>query len=105
MADFLLLYGGGGMPEGEQAQAKVMEAWGSWFQSLGDSVKDPGNPFGQQAKTIGASGDVSDGAKHSASGYSIIKASSLDDAVGKAKGCPVLSGGANISVFEIHPAM
>ena len=38
-------------------------------------------------------------------GYSIIKASSLDDATEKAKGCPVLGGGAKVMVFETFPAM
>ena len=34
MAKYLLVYHGGGMPEGEEAQAKVMAAWGTWFQNL-----------------------------------------------------------------------
>jgi hypothetical protein len=35
-----------------------------------------------------------------ASGYSIIKAGSLDAAAALAKSCPVLKGGAKISVVE-----
>jgi hypothetical protein len=38
-------------------------------------------------------------------GYSIIKAASLDAAVAASKGCPVLAGGASIVVSEIVPAM
>jgi len=44
-------------------------------------------------------------AKPSASGYSIIKASSLADATEKAKGCPVLAGGAKVMVYETFEAM
>jgi hypothetical protein len=40
----------------------------------------------------------------SASGYSII-ADSLDTAVDMAKGCPVLQGGATISVYETFAVM
>ncbi|HKF37192.1 MAG TPA: hypothetical protein VKB35_09850 [Ktedonobacteraceae bacterium] len=40
-----------------------------------------------------------------ASGYSIIKADSLDEAVTKAKGCPVLQGGAKIVVLETFNVM
>ncbi len=40
-----------------------------------------------------------------ASGYSIIKADSLDEAVAKAKGCPVLQGGAKIVVLETFNVM
>ena len=39
------------------------------------------------------------------SGYSILKADSLDKAVDMAKGCPVLESGGKITVCEIHPAM
>jgi hypothetical protein len=39
------------------------------------------------------------------SGYSIIKADSLDTAVQAAKGCPVLAGGATVVVSETFPAM
>ena len=38
-------------------------------------------------------------------GYSIIKADSLDAAVTASKGCPVLAGGASVVVSEIFPAM
>jgi hypothetical protein len=40
-----------------------------------------------------------------ASGYSVIKADSLDEAVTKAKGCPVLQGGAKIIVLETFNVM
>ena len=39
------------------------------------------------------------------SGYSIIKADSLDAAVAIAKGCPVLHAGATIQVAETFAAM
>ena len=45
MAKYLLVYHGGGMPEGEEAQAKVMAAWGTWFQNLGPALADGGNPI------------------------------------------------------------
>jgi hypothetical protein len=41
----------------------------------------------------------------SASGYSILTAGSLDEAVDKAKGCPVLKGGASITVYETFAVM
>ena len=104
MANFLLLYSGGGMPEGEAAQKQVMDAWGQWFGKLGDAVVDGGNPTTPQSKTISSDGSVSD-APAQVSGYSIIKASSFDDAVEKAKGCPVLEGGAKVMVYETFAAM
>src|SRR5579859_4575401 len=99
MANYLLLYSGGSMPETQAEQAAVMQAWGAWFGKLGSDLVDGGNPFTPVAKTIASDGTVSEGPA-TASGYTIIKADSLDAAAEMAKGCPVLQGGAKISVFE-----
>jgi hypothetical protein len=102
---YLLLYSGGQMPETEAEQKKVGEAWTSWFGKHGEAITDGGNPFTPMAKTIGADGKVSDGAFAMASGYTLIKADSLDKAVEIAKGCPVLTGGAKVAVYETFDAM
>jgi len=105
MANFVLLYSGGSMPETEAEQAAVMQAWGAWFGQLGSALVDGGNPFTPQAKHIASSGKVSDGPVGTlATGYSIIKADSLAEAVEKAKGCPILGGG-EITVYETFQAM
>src|SRR5215469_14740612 len=106
MANYLLLYTGGRMPETEAEQAAVMKAWTNWFGELGSALVDGGNPTTGQAKTIASNGTVSTGSELGmASGYSIIKADSLDEAVAKAKGCPVLQGGAKIVVLETFNVM
>jgi hypothetical protein len=106
VTDYLLLYSGGSMPETEEEQAAVMKAWTDWMGGLGEGLKDAGNPFTPAAKTVANDGSVSDGAGGSmASGYSIIRADSLDAAVEMAKGCPVRQGGAQITVFETFEVM
>ena len=106
MANYLLLYHGGKMPESEAEQKAVMDDWTAWYTKLGQSVVDPGNPFTPMAKNITSNGNVSDGPAGSmASGYTVIKADSLDAAASMAKGCPVLKGGAQISVFETFNVM
>ena len=103
---YLLLYSGGSMPETEEEQKAVMDAWGAWMGVLGDKLQDGGNPFTPAAKTISADGSVSDGPVGTpASGYSLIKADSLEEAVELAKGCPVSLGGASISVYETFEVM
>ncbi len=104
MTDHLLLCGGGAMPETEEEQKTVMEAWNVWMGQLGSSLKDGGNPFTPATKTISADGSVSDGGG-TASGYSIVSADSLDAATEMAKGCPVLQGGAQITVYETFAVM
>jgi hypothetical protein len=41
-----------------------------------------------------------DGGSNPASGYSLIEASDLDDALAKAKGCPHLQGNGTIEIAE-----
>ena len=83
----------------EAAQQAAMEAWMGWFGALGDAVIDGGSPFGP-AKAIASDGAVSDGGAAGLTGYSVIDASSLDDAASKAKGCPVLASGGTVDVYE-----
>jgi len=103
MANYLLLFHGGSMPETPEEGAKVMQAWTDWFGVLGDALVDGGNPS-SQSRTISADGSVSADSA-TPSGYSIIKADSLDAAVELAKGCPVLDGGASVQVVETFAVM
>lgn len=105
MADYVLVYRGGSMPETPEVQAQVMKAWTDWFTELGGAVKDPGNPTTPgAAQHIGADGAVG-GDAPAVSGYSILTADSLDAATALAKGCPVLQGGATIDVYETFEVM
>jgi hypothetical protein len=102
---YLLLYSGGKMPETESEQKQVMEAWNGWFGKHGDAITDGGNPFTPKTRSIGPDGKVKDGAHAVATGYTLIKAGSLDEATQIAKGCPVLLGGATVSIYETFDAM
>jgi hypothetical protein len=103
MANFLLTFYGGSTPESQEEGAKVMAAWTAWFGELGDKLIDGGNPI-SSSKAISPDGSVMD-ATSAPTGYSIIKADSLDAAVETAKGCPALAGGATLVVSETFPVM
>jgi len=90
------------MGESPQEQEAAMTQWMNWFGALGEAVVDSGSPFGPSA-SIASDGSISGGGTSSLSGYSIISAESLDDACDKAKGCPVLSSGGGIEVYEVLP--
>ena len=91
---YLLLYTGGVMPATEQANETMVGAWKEWLGGLGDSLID-GNPFTPNAKTVSPDGPVSDGpVGPMPSGYSMVKAASMDDAVEAARTCPAKDSGA-----------
>ena len=104
MANFLLTFQGGKMPETPEQNAKVMKAWAGWFAEIGGALVDAGNPV-SQSKTIHSNGSVSNGPANAPTGYTIIKADNLDHAVKISKGCPVLADGASVVVSETFAAM
>lgn len=78
-------------------------AWGAWFGSVGDKLVDAGNPFAAGGQAVEKSG-VSAIENHPSTGYSIVKANSMDEAVEIAKTCPVLNEkNAAIRVYETLP--
>jgi len=101
MSTYLLLYSGGRLPQTEGETKAVMDAWGAWLAGIGDALVD-GNPFTSNAKSLSPDGAVSDGpVGPMATGYSMIKAGSMDEAIEVARGCPVQLSGASISIFEV----
>ncbi|MFN0147875.1 MAG: YciI family protein [Dehalococcoidia bacterium] len=104
MANYLLVYKGGGMGDTPEEQQKVMQAWMAWFGGMGPAVVDGGNPCGP-SRTIKSGGAVAEGGASALSGYSVIKADSLDEATKLAKGCPVLAGNGSVEVYETFNAM
>lgn len=100
MAKFLLVYHGGSMPETQEEGVKVMAEWMAWFEGMGAAVVDGGNPVGQSS-TIHAGGKVTtDGGSNPTSGYSLISADSLEQAIELAKGCPILNANGSVEVAE-----
>jgi hypothetical protein len=102
MAKFVLAYRGGSVPATEAEQQSAMEAWMGWFGSLGESVVDGGAPFGA-SMTVAGDGSTAEGAPSQLTGYSILEADSIDAATDMAGGCPVLTAGGSVDVFEALP--
>ncbi len=89
------------MPATESERKKVTDEWMAWYKKINNAVVDQGNPFSPTAKYISPDGKVYDGPVGSqVTGYTIIKALSLDAAIQLAKSCPALKNGTKISVYE-----
>jgi hypothetical protein len=93
MKKFMLLHFGFEKPTPE-----IMAAWGKWFESVADKTVEHGG-FHGGAREISHSGarDLPMGME-SITGYSIINAESIDDAVKIAQDNPFI---ASIRVYEI----
>lgn len=102
MSKYVLTYHGGSIPDDPAEQERAMTAWMNWFGGLGDSVVDGGAPFASSS-AIATDHSVTQPGRTGLTGYSIISASSLDDACAKAQGCPVLDSGGGIDVYEAAP--
>ncbi|HEY7208540.1 MAG TPA: YciI family protein [Gaiellaceae bacterium] len=104
MASYVFAYKGGKMAETDEEREAAMAAWGRWFEELGSTVVDGGNPFAGSASVKGG-GEVSRGGESGLTGYSIVSADTLDGAAGLAKGCPILANGGSVEVYEVLPVM
>jgi hypothetical protein len=99
MAKYLLVYhGGSGMAASADEQAAAVAAWNDWFGRLDGALVDGGNPTAA-VRHITPDGRVSDDPT-GPTGYSIISAADLDEAVALAKGSPLLQAGGSIQVAE-----
>lgn len=104
MANYLLAYTGGSEPQSEEEGKAVMDAWIAWFTSVGDAVVDAGNPIGASA-AVTADGTIAAGAPSGITGYSVVKADSLDAATAIAQTCPHLAAGGTVEVYETFDVM
>lgn len=100
MPHLLFAYYGGKQPETPEETEVEISRWRSWFDRIGASVVDPGNPVGM-TKTVSAEGVTDDGGANPLSGYTIIHTESIDQAIELAKACPIMGDG-SIEVAEIH---
>ena len=74
---------------------KATAAWEGFFNDIASSIVDPGQPVAE----LTSIGEV--GASTRLGGYSVVDASSLEDAAGLAKGCPVVAAGGGVQVAQL----
>ena len=92
MPNYVFAYYGEPTFESRAKGAEHMGKWQAWMGGLGDAIVNPGLPMGKP-KTVSSAG-VSDGAvSNRLTGFSVVKADSIDVAVEMAKGCPHLEHG------------
>lgn len=74
----------------ETPTKEIEEAWGKWFASIADRMVDSGSPFNEGREVSRAGTRDLPLGMDSITGYTIISAESLDDAVEVVKDCPMI---------------
>jgi hypothetical protein len=97
MAKYLITYHGAAMPSEKAVLEQAKAAFGRWLQEAGKAVIDPGAPtriVGQVA-TAGSPVEVEIG------GYSILEASSKEEAVRILQSHPFVARGGTLQINEV----
>ena len=97
MKKFVFLYNVSSEEENTKDQ---MDAWMSWFQSIGKNMVDMGNPLvgGKEVKQKKAKNITAE--MGLVSGYSIVNAADMESAIEIANGCPGKTG---VRIYEAAP--
>ncbi len=100
MPEFMITYLGGDQPDTSEDGKKHFAKYKKWLDSLEDKAVSPANPL-KNTRTVHADGKVTNGGSTSMSGYTIIEAKSMDEALSIAKSCPFLDINGWLEVSEL----
>jgi len=99
MARYVLAYHGGGASADSDRAAQQRNAFTDWIHELGNAVVDPGTPL-SHSKTVSSGGVFDTAESNRLSGFSVIQATSIEEAIEFARDCPFLQIG-TIELAEV----
>jgi hypothetical protein len=100
MKQFVFVYLGGNQPSDPEEANKHISKYMEWLSSLGDTVIIPTIPL-QDTNTVSPDGTVREGGSTAMSGFTIVKADSMESALSIAQSCPFLEIGGSLEVSEL----
>lgn len=100
MAQYVLVYLGGDQPSSPEEAEKHFSKYVEWLNSIGDAVITPTIPL-KNTTTVSSDGEVREGGSSAMSGFTIIKADSMEAALSIAQACPFLEIGGSLEVSEL----
>ena len=110
MKDFALIFRNEAGNEAKitpEVLATLMADWQNWVGGIAANGKltSPGSRLGFDGRSIKPGNVIADGPyaeiKETLRGFHVVKAASIDDAIGIAKGCPILTIGGSVEVRDI----
>lgn len=111
MKDFLLVFRNdfNAMPSGTQEEMQaVTQRWVDWIAGIAaqNKLTSRGASLKSGGKVVRPDNVITDGPyaelKEVLGGYTIVKASSLDEAIELVHSCPILESGGNVEIRELN---
>ena len=96
----MITYLGGNQPSSPEEGQKHKSEYMAWLSSLGDSAISPANPI-KNTSIVNSDRSVTSGSVTSMSGFTVIKADSMEEALSISKSCPFLDIGGSLEVSEL----
>lgn len=100
MPQFIITYLGGNPPATPEEGKKHFAKYKEWLASLGEAVVSPANPI-KNTHIVKPDGSADTGSSTAMSGYTIVKADSMEAALVMVKACPFLEIGGSLEVSEL----
>jgi len=100
MKQFIFAYLGGDQPSDPEESSMHFTKYMEWLTSLGDAVVIPTIPL-KDTNTVSPDGTIGEGGSSAMSGFSIIKADSMEAALSIAQNCPFLEIDGSLEVSEM----
>lgn len=107
MSKFLLIYRDSAEPRPAPSPEEMqgfLEMWNGWFEQFKGKIVDPGDGLLPTGRVLQPGGVVADGpyveAKEMIGGFSVVEASSYDQAIEIARQCPIALMGGAIEIRE-----
>jgi hypothetical protein len=100
VAKFIISYLGGNNPDSPESAAVHMSQYKAWLEALGARAISPANPF-KETHTITSDGNVMKGSGTGMSGFTIIEAQDINQAIIDAQTCPFLSIDGTLEVSQL----
>jgi len=100
MKQFVLVYLGGTQPTSEEESKNHFSKYMEWLASLGEAAVIPTIPL-KDTTTVSSDGTIEEGGSCAMSGFTVIKAASLEAALSIAQDCPFLEIGGSLEVSEM----
>ena len=100
MPQYIFVYLGGDYPSDPEEGNRHFAKYQEWLSSLGDAVISPAIPF-KDTHTVHPNSTIEPGTTTAMSGLSIIKMTSMDEALKVAQSCPFLEINGTLEVSEM----